>query len=302
MENMSEENLNGPSQIQRPSQYPTATRIENGNAYDISGKVLGSVGGMAAQSDEIQGVPPGLIAEPIKDDAFFASLVGKPVEGLPPVLIEEPIKDDAFFQKLGGKPVGGAIPQTQLTQQQLEQRAYETAGGTTVGDTTKEILGHINEAASQGLGRNAPEMWSNIKGTVKKHFGPNATDDVITGITNWIGNQIDEQYGDHGAVARYSPDTDLGKRAIAMLPMMGPALASVIRNLENKEYSQAALTTGKIGVQMGVQMGVMARLPAIDAVGAGVAVGWKSIKPLSVTPAKLTFVQRVWRWIADLFR
>ena len=33
----------GPAQIQRPAQYPTATRIEDGMAYDISGKALGSV-------------------------------------------------------------------------------------------------------------------------------------------------------------------------------------------------------------------------------------------------------------------
>jgi len=257
--------VNVPDQIQRPAQY--------------------------AQSDEIQGVPPGLIATPIqKSDDFFLSLGGKPVEGVPPGLIEEPIRDDAFFEKLGGRIVGQPVKQTQLSQQELEQRAYENAGGTSVGDTTKEILGHINEAASQGLGRSAPEMWNNIKDTVKKHFGPNATDDVVTSVTNWIGDQIDEQYGPHGAVSKYSPDTDLGKRAIAAIPMMGPALAGVIKNLENKEYSEAALTTGKVGVQMGVMAGLSAEGTP------GVAVRWKSI------PAKLTFLQKVWRWIADLFR
>jgi len=205
--------------------------------------------------------------------------------------IELLLGDDAFFEKLGGRIVGQPVKQTQLSQQELEQRAYENAGGTSVGDTTKEILGHINEAASQGLGRSAPEMWNNIKDTVKKHFGPNATDDVVTSVTNWIGDQIDEQYGPHGAVSKYSPDTDLGKRAIAAIPMMGPALAGVIKNLENKEYSEAALTTGKLGVQIGV---------AGEIFGPGVAVSWKSIKPRSVTaPIKLTFLQRIWRWIVD---
>jgi hypothetical protein len=32
---------NGPAQINRPTQYPTATKIENGIVYDVSGKVLG---------------------------------------------------------------------------------------------------------------------------------------------------------------------------------------------------------------------------------------------------------------------
>lgn len=35
-------NSDGPAQLQRPAQYPTATRIENGVAYDASGKALGS--------------------------------------------------------------------------------------------------------------------------------------------------------------------------------------------------------------------------------------------------------------------
>ncbi len=88
---MSEENLNGPlngpSEIQRPAQYPTATKIENGTAFDISGQKLGPVSGMAAQSDEVQGVPPGLVAEPIqKSDDFFVSLGGTIVEGVPPGL------------------------------------------------------------------------------------------------------------------------------------------------------------------------------------------------------------------------
>lgn len=39
---MSEE-LSDPQQISRPSQYPNATRVENGVAYDISGKSLGKV-------------------------------------------------------------------------------------------------------------------------------------------------------------------------------------------------------------------------------------------------------------------
>src|SRR6267143_2134706 len=87
MRNMLEENLNPaldnePDQIQRPAQYPTATKIENGTAFDISGQALGPVSGMAAQSDEVQGVPPGLVAEPIqKDDSFFQKLGGKLVQG-----------------------------------------------------------------------------------------------------------------------------------------------------------------------------------------------------------------------------
>ena len=40
----SDSGTSGPStDIQVPSQYPTATKIDNGVAYDISGKALGPV-------------------------------------------------------------------------------------------------------------------------------------------------------------------------------------------------------------------------------------------------------------------
>jgi len=77
---------NEPDQIQRPAQYPTATRIDNGTAYDIQGKALGPVGEQAAQP---------------KDDDFFEKLGGKAV------VAQQEVKDDDFFEKLGGKIVQG---------------------------------------------------------------------------------------------------------------------------------------------------------------------------------------------------
>ena len=74
------------AQIERPSQYPTATLIENGIAYDVSGKALGRLDGQAAQQ---------------KDDDFFIKLGGKPVKPQS----QEETKNDEFFMKLGGTPV-----------------------------------------------------------------------------------------------------------------------------------------------------------------------------------------------------
>ena len=72
-----------PAQIERPSEYPTATRIENGVAYDVSGKALGRLDGQAAQQ---------------KDDDYFIKLGGTPVK-------PQEAKGDDYFIKLGGKPV-----------------------------------------------------------------------------------------------------------------------------------------------------------------------------------------------------
>jgi hypothetical protein len=78
-----------PEQIQTPSQYPTATRIENGVAYDISGKALGSMNDQDPAAQEQKG------------DDFFAQLGAKPVQQQS---AQEP-KDDDFFTQLGGRQV-----------------------------------------------------------------------------------------------------------------------------------------------------------------------------------------------------
>ena len=54
---MADNDQNEPQQIDRPSQYPTATRIDNGVAYDVAGKVLGNV-------DENQLAPSAQAAQP----------------------------------------------------------------------------------------------------------------------------------------------------------------------------------------------------------------------------------------------
>jgi hypothetical protein len=87
---------NEPDQIQRPAQYPTATRIENGIAYDISGKQLGPVGAPATQT-------PG--------DDFFVGLGAKIVDTPAPQSQQDPwgvkstTPSDEFFKSLGGKVV-----------------------------------------------------------------------------------------------------------------------------------------------------------------------------------------------------
>jgi len=94
---MAEPQNQDPQQIDRPAQYPTATRIENGTAYDISGKALGPVEGQQSE-----------VAQP-KDDDFFAKLGGKPVEGGTSQETSQE-KGDDFFAKLGGKLVEGPAP------------------------------------------------------------------------------------------------------------------------------------------------------------------------------------------------
>jgi GNAT superfamily N-acetyltransferase len=97
-------------------------------------------------------------------------------------------------------------------------------------------------------------MWKNIRDWTKKYIGPNATDDVITGATNWIGNQLEDQYGSVGAVSQYSPDTDLGKRSIAAIPMMGPGAASIIDSVEHGKYVEAARNAGKYAASLATMM------------------------------------------------
>ena len=136
--------------------------------------------------------------------------------------------------------------QTWLSDDTLRQLA--SRGAPTFGSTVKDIAGNINESMSQGLGRNAGEMWQSAKKGARNLLsmvGPNATRDPITAATDWIGNKIDEQYGPHGAVAQYSPETDLGKRALAAIPLVGPAAAGIVGDVEKRQYANAALNTGR---------------------------------------------------------
>lgn len=142
------------------------------------------------------------------------------------------------------------------------QRAHDTApqfGAPTVTGTLKEILGHINEAASMGAGKNAGEMWQTAKakfGALKDMIGPTATSDPITSITNWVQSQLDE-HADN--VAKYNPNTDLGKRALAAIPVVGSTAADIISDMETGNYASAGLKAGKglLSVEVG------RRLPAL---------------------------------------
>lgn len=76
--------------MQTPSQYPTATRIDNGVAYDVSGKQLGPV-----NDGETEAAPEK------KGDDFFAQLGGQKVQAP-----QQPQQQgDDFFTKLGGQEV-----------------------------------------------------------------------------------------------------------------------------------------------------------------------------------------------------
>src|SRR6266850_573114 len=162
-----------------------------------------------------------------------------------------------------------AHSQTLKSTPELMETARTTApqfGAPTPEGTVKEILGHINEAASLGLGRNADEMWQTIKSkynALRSHVGPGATgSDPISAVTDWIGDQINNY---KEGIAKYSPDTDLGKRALAAIPVVGSTAADILSDLENERYADATLKTGKATLG-GV---VASQLPKIKEKAAG---------------------------------
>jgi hypothetical protein len=168
------------------------------------------------------------------------------------------------------------VYQTWLNDDAIQQLAAQK-GTPDIVSTTKEILGHINDAASLGGGRNAAEMWQSAKSkfsALMSHVGPNATgSDPITAVTDWIGDQLDEHAEN---VARYDPKSQLAQRALATIPLVGSTAASIVDDLDNHRYADAALKTGKAGLSAGV----MARLPELKAnVEGAVSKAVAKIKP-----------------------
>ena len=111
---MVDNDQNEPQQIDRPSQYPTATRIDNGVAYDVAGKVLGNV-------DENQLAPSAQAAQPSQAPSASQQ---DPLASLGGVLVTSAKSTPQPAQKfdpqdplasLGGVPV--APPPTQSAQE-----------------------------------------------------------------------------------------------------------------------------------------------------------------------------------------
>jgi len=117
----------GPAQINRPAQYPNATRVENGVAYDVSGKALGPF-------DETAGSAPSSTPAPID---LSSGLVPKaPAVDLSAGLVP---KDQAAARPPAAK--GGAL-------EPLEQVVSGFGGG--VLKTAQGAIGLANKVLPEG--------------------------------------------------------------------------------------------------------------------------------------------------------
>src|SRR6266850_1996160 len=97
--------LGASTDLSTANQPAGTTKIDNGIAYDVSGKSLGPAN-VPADSDE---------SPQPKGDDFFEKLGGQPVQA-PAQQAAAGDKSDDFFAKLGGQPVrasGEQVPQTQ---------------------------------------------------------------------------------------------------------------------------------------------------------------------------------------------
>jgi hypothetical protein len=292
---------NEPSEIQRPAQFPTATKIDNGIAYDISGKALGPVGDQGTSQ----------AAQP-KDDDFFAKLGGKAV------IAQQEVKDDAFFEKLGGKPV-----QTPQVQQAGALPAYSQITG--IGPRPIGERHPIDKA----LGLPSPTEVGNWLDDVKG--------DVLNGThATWVGSLLSRmgakgtRYGVSEGAAQASvvgaiPEglveaahgvTQLGEHPVRAANEIVGGAGKVLGPLavtqpEALPFILHASVGSKIASAVATQMGADDETAEVIGNVAGIATGGKtisktqidvsfersltaSIKPRTVSPAKLTFLQRVW--------
>ena len=306
---------NEPDQIQRPAQYPTATRISNGTAYDISGKALGPVGDQGTSQ----------AAQP-KDDSFFTSLGGQIVQPQ----LEQQVKDDSFFQKLGGKIV-------QAPQAPQAVRPGETPGAGDITGIRARETGHVSggtdmfgreiEASPAGARKQWANWFDDMKGDLE-----NGTD------ATWVGWLL-RKAGAKGTAYGVAPGlgenlpvinipSGLAKAGHAlvtaqdhpvqaaneMISATGQVLSPLmLTQPEALPFMARAGVTSKAVSYAAKQMGADDETAELIGNVAGVATGGKavskthidasfersltaSIKPRTViAPAKLTFLQRLWR-------
>jgi hypothetical protein len=185
-----------PGAIQRPAQYPTATKIENGIAYDVSGKALGPVEGQAAG--------------PEKDDNFFAKLGGKSVQ-----TPAQQTKSDDFFSQLGGKSVqtpssfagGTEVPTSTIGPR--KGTAAHVSGG-------KDIFGREIEASPVAARMQWADWFDDLKGDLD-----NGSDATWVG---WMLNKLPEKLGLPGGAKglTYGVSPELGHAMGG--PLYGPAM------------------------------------------------------------------------------
>ncbi len=134
------QNQNEPEQLDISKQYPSATRVENGVAYDATGKALGPVAVSAVSA-------PSTAASVHKDDNFFLKLGAEPTQ----ILQSQPSKPDDFFMKLGGSVVQTEQPRSIS----LWEALNKPVGGDF--DANKRVYQKFNQMITDWLALHEPE-------------------------------------------------------------------------------------------------------------------------------------------------
>ena len=154
---MADNDQNEPQQIDRPSQYPTATRIDNGVAYDVAGKVLGNV-------DENQLVPSAQAARPSQ---------------APSASQQDP------FASLGGVLVASAKSTPQPAQKSAPQDPFASLGGVLV--ASAESTPQQDPFASLGGVLVASAKSTPQKQAAKPQSQPGFLERAVTSVANATG-------------------------------------------------------------------------------------------------------------------
>ena len=117
---------NEPQQIDRPSQYPTTTRIDNGVAYDITGKALGNVNDDQVASSAQPTPAPAQVGTDDFSQFKSAIPVTGPQQTKPPSQSTQVSKDD-FSQFKSAVPVATPPTQKQAAKPQSQPGLLERA-------------------------------------------------------------------------------------------------------------------------------------------------------------------------------
>ncbi len=266
--------------LKRPAQYPTATRIEDGTAYDVSGKALGPVSDNEPAEPNQPKVVSTTLARSVQDP--FAGAVPAPAPGEDPFAgaIAAPAPQAQTWQEAASQATGIGARRT--------ESVWSNKG---LDDWFDDVIADYRNGSSA--------TWV---GSLLKRLGAKGTEyGVAPGVSRLTPASIPEGLAKIGQslprTLEGHPVQGVNKLVEGAMDVLGPAAVTQPEALAVAVPGMIAAQIGNhVAAKMGADEDVAEMVGNIAALTPGSHV---AVKLLKQSPRK-SFLQTLWRWIVSL--